>query len=47
MGANLGPYVRYAIVDFHLKPQNFNTKITKLGVLYVLYIITASIYQKF
>ena len=41
------PDERHTILGLHLKTEKFKTRVTKLGVLYVLHVITANIPPKF
>ena len=41
------PDDHHAILELHLKPEKFKTRVTKLGVLYVLHVITTNIPPKF
>jgi hypothetical protein len=41
------PDEHHTILGLHLKPEKFKTRVTKLGVLYVLHVITTNIPQNF
>jgi hypothetical protein len=41
------PDEHHTILGLHLKPETIKTRVTKLGVLYVLHVITTNIPQKF
>jgi hypothetical protein len=41
------PDGHHTILGLHLKPEKFKTRVSKLGVLYVLSVITTNISQKF
>ena len=41
------PDEHHTILGLHLKPEKFKTRVTKLGVLYVLHVITTNIPPKF
>jgi hypothetical protein len=41
------PDKHHTILGLHLKPEKFKTRVTKLGVLYVLHVVTTNIPPKF
>jgi hypothetical protein len=41
------PDEHHTILGLRLKPETFETKVTKLGVFYVLHVITTNIPPKF